>query len=378
MANFFTTKSQLKYSFILMLLFIDTLVNAQALRIPDDTNYSNTVGRRIGAAYIDIKYNAPGVKGREGKIWGTNIVPYGFMVLGFGSDMASPWRAGADECTTIAFSQDVTINGKKLKAGKYGFFIAVYPDSCTLIFNSNTAGWGSYFYDQSKDVLRVTTWQQKALSSSTERLEYKFINQQANAVDVALDWEYWRIPFTIGIDIPTAILNDIKSQLSGSLGFDPPSLAAGAKWCFDNNTNLDQALQWINTAIDPSLGGNDNFTNLSIKSSILALQGKIKQSDEIMNSAMDKGTALEMHTYGRQLLQKNQIEKAIVVFEKNYEKFKGAWPTTVGLMRAYSAKGEYTKALIYAKEALPQAPSGINKSTVEENIKLLESGKPVK
>ncbi len=376
--NIFTTKSFKKIPIVLLLMAFGIFTNAQALRIPSDTNFSNAIGRRVGAANVDIKYNAPGVKGREGKIWGTNVVPYGFIVLGFGSDMASPWRAGADESTTISFSHDATINGRKLKAGKYGFFIAVYPDSCTLIFNTNTEGWGSYFYDQSKDVLRITAKQQKAMPVSVERLEYKFINQQANSVDVALDWEYWRIPFTVSFDNGTAILNSIKEQLTGALGFDPPSLSAGAKWCLDNNVNLDQALHWINTAIDPALGGNNSFTNLSVKSSILAKQGKTKQSEETMNSALDNGTALEMHTYGRQLLQKNEIDKAIAVFEKNYKKFNGVWPTTVGLMRAYSAKGDYVKALKYAYEALPQAPAGINKATVEENIKLLESGKPVK
>lgn len=373
-----TTKFYLYAYMIIFCNIIQQTIYAQALRIPDDTNFSNTIGRRVGALHIDIKYNAPGVKGREGRIWGTNVVPYGFTVLGFGSDMASPWRAGADECTTIEFNHDVTVNGKNLKAGKYAFFIAVYRDSCTLIFNSNTNAWGSYFYDASKDVLHVTAKQEKGIPALVERLEYKFLNQQANSIDVALEWEHWRIPFTVGIDNRAAILSSIQSQMTGAIGFDPPSLAAAAQWCLTNNVNLDQALHWVNSAIDPSLGGQNSFTNLNIKSSILSKQGKVKQSEEILATAMDNATSIELHTYGRQLLQQGQTDKAIVVFEKNYSKFKGAWPTPVGMMRAYSAKGDYVKALKYAKEALPIAPAGINKTTIEENIKLLENGKPVK
>src|SRR6478672_13665403 len=93
-------------------LFVVVSINAngQALRIPDTTNTVCLTGRKIGVTEILIHYSAPGVKGREGKIYGTNVVHYGYQVLGFGSDMASPWRAGADECTTMSFSTDVTIN----------------------------------------------------------------------------------------------------------------------------------------------------------------------------------------------------------------------------------------------------------------------------
>ena len=127
----------------LLSLQIFTL-NAQLLKLPDGgVNLKSKVGRTVGVTDIEVSWNAPGVKGREGKIWGTTIAPYGFTVLGFGSLGESPWRAGANESTTVSFSTDVTINGKKLAAGKYGFFIALYPDSCVLIFNQNTAGGGS-------------------------------------------------------------------------------------------------------------------------------------------------------------------------------------------------------------------------------------------
>src|SRR6478735_171252 len=93
--------------------------NSQALRIPDTTNTVCLTGRKVGVTEISIHYSSPGVKGREGKIYGTNVAWFGYEVLGFGSNVASPWRAGADECTTMSFSTEVTINGKKLPAGKY-------------------------------------------------------------------------------------------------------------------------------------------------------------------------------------------------------------------------------------------------------------------
>ena len=121
--------------FIALISLFNAQLKAQAIRIPGNTNYSCNVGRKIGATDIQIKWNAPGVKGREGKIRGTDIAPYGFTVLGFGSNNPSPWRAGADEGTSIYFSTDVKITGLVLQAGMYGFFMAVNPDSCVIIFN---------------------------------------------------------------------------------------------------------------------------------------------------------------------------------------------------------------------------------------------------
>ena len=97
-----------------LMSFTFLFATTQAIRIPQNNNYPSSAGRSVGATEIEVKWNSPGVKGREGKVWGTNIAWYGFTVLGFGSNMPSPWRAGADECTTISFSTDVTINGKKL------------------------------------------------------------------------------------------------------------------------------------------------------------------------------------------------------------------------------------------------------------------------
>lgn len=78
---------------------------SQLLRLPDGgVNYKCKTGRRVGVTDIEINWNAPGVKGREGKIWGTSVAPYDFTVLGFGSYVASPWRAGANKSTTISFS----------------------------------------------------------------------------------------------------------------------------------------------------------------------------------------------------------------------------------------------------------------------------------
>ena len=367
-------------SFSLLIISMVTVKNisAQLITLPDaGVNYKCKTYRQIGLTEIGIKWNAPGVKGREGKIWGTDVAYYGYSVLGYGSKVQSPWRAGADESTTISFSTDVYVNGKALPAGTYGFFIALYPDSCVLIFNSNTAGWGSYFYNPALDVLRVGTSQQKGRKESKERLDYTFSKQTRESVEVALEWEYWRIPFTVTVDLKKTAVESLRRQLSGEMGFDPPSLETAAGWCLQNNINLEEALQWIDVALDPSLGAVKSFKALNLKSRLLDKLGRKAEADAILQTALENATASEMHGYGRQLLSQNKIQEALQVFEKNYSRNKGVWPTTVGLMRGYAANGDYKKALEYAKKALAQAPDAENRKAIEKSIELLREGKPL-
>jgi tetratricopeptide (TPR) repeat protein len=353
-------------------------LNGQGLRLPNSSvNQPSLAGRTVGVTDIQIRWNAPGVKGREGKVWGTDIAPYGFEALGFGSDKPSPWRAGADESTTISFSTDVKVNGKALAAGQYGFFIALYPDSSVLIFNKNTKGWGAYFYNPELDVLRVKTVQQKDQKESVERLVYNFYNQTANSVDIALEWEKWKIPFTVEVDLNNTTLAEIRTQLSGALGFDPPSLQAAANWCLTHNVNYEEGLQWINRATNPGLGAAQSFRSLSIKSGLLEKLNRKEEADQIMAAAIENGSAVELHQYGRSLLAQKKNAEAMKVFEKNYSKYKGAWPTNVGMMRGYSAMGNYKKALEHAKLALAQAPDDINKKSLEAAVKTLSEGKPL-
>lgn len=353
-------------------------VFAQMLALPNGAqNHKCVAGRRVGVTDVEVRWNAPGVKGREGMVWGTPVAHYGYEVLGFGSYSKSPWRAGADECTTLSFSTDVMIEGKPLPAGKYAFFIALSPDSCTLIFSKNTTEWGSYFYKPELDVLRVGVRQQKDQPQSVERLAYNFYDLTDRSVVIALEWERWRIPFKVEVDLKKTTLESIQRQLAGAMGFDPPSLQAAAQWCLLNDINLDEALVWVNTATDPTLGGVKSFSALSVQAGILRKLGKAAEADKMMETALGNATVMELHVYGRQLIGEKKYKEAMAVFEKNFQKNGDTWPTHVGLMRGYSATGDLKSALKHAKIALGQAPDDVNKRSLTEMVKTLETGKPL-
>lgn len=127
---------------------------------------------------ITINYSQPAVKGR--KIW-DGLVPYGKV-----------WRTGANEASWIELSDDVTINGKTLAAGKYGLFTIPGESEWTIIFNEKWKQWGAYDYDDSQDVLRVT-----ANPKKSDQFYERFTVTISDGGTVQLNWADLSVPFAI-------------------------------------------------------------------------------------------------------------------------------------------------------------------------------------
>src|SRR5688572_3319052 len=223
-----------------VLLLVQQWSVAQLTTVASGGNKKAWVGERIGLTDITIHYNRPAVKGREGKIWGA-LVPYGFTDMEYGTSKSAPWRAGANENTTIEFSDDVLVEGKKLAAGKYGFFIATGQNESTLIFSKNNSAWGSYFYDEAADALRVTVKQQP-LDRSVEMLQFVFLNQTENSATIALQWEKLMFPFKVEADVKGAQLAMFRQELASAKGFEWQAWAQAANWTAEQNTNLEEGL----------------------------------------------------------------------------------------------------------------------------------------
>ncbi|MCG8306558.1 MAG: DUF2911 domain-containing protein [Cytophagales bacterium] len=153
-----------------------------------------TVSQRVGVdTDIVIDYSRPAVKGRT--IWG-ELVPYG-MYPGnkYSKEKPFPWRAGANENTTISFNSDVKINGNIVAAGKYGLHMIAGKDEFKIMFNEVNDSWGSYSYDASKDVLSITVKPESV--AHTEWLEYGFDELGETGTTVYLKWAELKIPFKI-------------------------------------------------------------------------------------------------------------------------------------------------------------------------------------
>jgi hypothetical protein len=152
------------------------------------------VSQRIGVdTDITIEYSRPGVKGRV--IWG-QLVPYG-MAPGnrYSKNKPFPWRAGANENTTIEFSKDVLIEGNKVPAGKYGIHMMPSDKDWIIIFSKDNALWGSYAYNKENDALRITVTPKEA--PHQEWLMFGFDDLAGTSAMVFLHWEKLKVSFKI-------------------------------------------------------------------------------------------------------------------------------------------------------------------------------------
>jgi hypothetical protein len=132
----------------------------------------------VNGSEVTINYSAPSKKDRE--IFG-QLVPYDKV-----------WRTGANEATTITLEKDMTVEGKTLKAGKYGLFTVPGKSSWEIIFNEVWDQWGHYNYDADKDVLRISV-SSKELSDSVEQMR---IDVDKNGV-VSIQWDTTAVSFTL-------------------------------------------------------------------------------------------------------------------------------------------------------------------------------------
>lgn len=90
-----------------------------------------TVSFTLGIGTVEVNYSRPSVRGRS--IFG-GLVPYGKV-----------WRTGANEATTITFSQDVQFGDKAVPAGTYTLWSIPGPDTWQVMVNSKMYGWGVNF-----------------------------------------------------------------------------------------------------------------------------------------------------------------------------------------------------------------------------------------
>lgn len=163
---------------------LTTQTMAQQERGNDEPRVSPnaSVSQTIGTTIVSIGYSRPGVKGRE--VFDGSLAPYGKV-----------WRTGANESTTITFSDDVTIEGEELAAGTYSLYTIPGEEQWTIIFNENIS-WGTQ-YDESQDILRVEVEPQEA--EAVEQMIFYFKDITDTSGTAIIHWDEVKVPFIISV-----------------------------------------------------------------------------------------------------------------------------------------------------------------------------------
>lgn len=262
---------------IAFLVSVTTFAQFHTMNIPQSSPKVHE-SQRVGITDITINYNSPALRGRD--VWNnSNIIPQE------GDPYA--WRAGANMNTTIEFSTDVMIEGQTLKAGLYGFHIIPKNDTYTLLFAHNNHQWGSYYLDIDKDVTLKVTVNPETCTKS-EQLDYEFLNRTENSVIVGLEWGEKRIPFKVEVDLNKTVVESFRSELRGLNTYRWQAWNDAANWCLNHDTNLEEALEWVNRSINGGLNGfaaNKNVTNVGTKMRLLKRLNRTKELQETVVDA---------------------------------------------------------------------------------------------
>lgn len=349
---------------------------------PSGNNQKASVSQFIGPVRVTIEYSSPAVHGpdgkdRRGQIWG-KLVPYGLTDLVFGNGKPDPWRAGANENTVFAVSNDVEIEGKTLPAGRYGLHMIPGQEDWTIVFSKDSRAWGSFFYDDKNDALRVSVKPHK--HDYREWLTYEFTERRPAEATAELQWEELAVPWTIKVNhVDDIYVSRLRQELTSVPGFSYEGYLAAARYCIQANTHLEQALEWADAAVNKQFIGKKNFDTLSTKALVLSKMGRESEAKDVMTAALHDPTAtpIDIHQYGRQLLAAKKNAEAMEVFQYNAQRNGDAWPVHVGLARGYAAMGDTEKALEHARKALPQAPDPLNRKGLEDMIQALSEGRPI-
>ena len=225
-----------------------------------------SVSQTIGTTTVEVHYHRPAVRGRQ--IFG-GLVPYGQV-----------WRTGANEATTIRFSDPVQVNGQKVPTGTYALFSIPNQDHWTLILNRRARQEGAWEYDPREDVLRLDV--KPKTVPHTEWLTYEIYPASSATAYVDLYWEKLRVSLLVEVDVDEIVTARMRKAMKERPG-DWKLLSDAAQYCADQEIHMGEALGWV----DRSIKLNEQPTNLAVKARLIYLHGDRAQALQLLEKALN-------------------------------------------------------------------------------------------
>ncbi len=215
---------------------------------------------RVGLTDVEVEYSRPGLKGRDKEIFG-ELAPYGQV-----------WRTGANNVTKITFAENVKINGRDLAAGTYALLSIPDPDEWTIIFNTKLDMWGSNGYSEENDVLRVKV-KPTTIPYPRETFTIDFSSFTNNSANLTISWDNTLVSVPVETEVDSKVMASISKEMEKE-NVDPMTLFRAASYYQQNDKDLNQALKWINSAIEK----REHFLFYNTKSRILADMKKYRDA----------------------------------------------------------------------------------------------------
>ena len=248
------------------------------LNLPRASQHAR-ITQRIGITDVTIDYHRPLLGDRKG------------LLLAYGQ----VWRAGANENTTIQFSDPVTIEGQTLPKGVYGLHMIPGESSWIVIFSKNSTSWGSFTYEKAEDALRVTVKPHAA--ENQEALAYDFDDPAPTSAVITMRWGKVAVPFKVEVNTPEIVEESLRNQLRSRVQFEWQAWMDAASYLLDNKLSAEEALRYASSSID----NEDRFENEIVKSRALTALGCNDVARAARDKAIGLGTQLQIQVFARGL-----------------------------------------------------------------------------
>lgn len=342
-----------KYFFLFSIIVLSipiSVISQDVQQLGGRISQFRSTTSRIGNTNIKIEYHSPLVNGR--KIFG-GIVPYDFTVDG----KEYAWRAGSNNRTTIEFDTQVTIEGKSLPAGKYGFVVLVSEQEWTLVFSKNTS-WGAFQYDPSNDALRVKVKPKEA--SHQEWLIYDFNNPKPESVEVQLWWEKTKASFNVEIDfISNKLDNIIEKETKTSNDYRALALIKSIR----EPERIEEALALIEKSIDrledveERYRPEEGFKSFVLKADLLIQEGKVKEGNALKKKMLESAKGFDLYYYGlSKYIVDGKNKEAFQLLGNNLKRNPDQWTGHLAFGEYHLKEKNQEQAVYHFKKAYEHAP----------------------
>ncbi len=254
------------------------LLSANAQVKTPQPSPSATIDQTIGLTNVEVVYSRPSAKGRM--IFG-DLVPFGKM-----------WRTGANANTTISFSEDVMIDGKPLKKGKYAMYTTPKADMWEIYFYKTTDNWGTPDDWKDSDVALKAMAKPEMTNKFVESFTIGFSNLTSNDAVMDIMWEKTIVPVKIEVSTEKMAMESIEKTLAGPSSGDYYS---AAQYYYQSNMDSAKALNYVNKALE--VNKDKPFYMLRMKSLIQARTGDKKGAIETAKMSMTAAEAAKNADY---------------------------------------------------------------------------------
>ncbi|SHG85187.1 Protein of unknown function [Flavobacterium fluvii] len=265
-----------KILFVLAMMIANYAIEAQ-VKAPQASPKS-TLSQVVGLTNVEIVYSRPSAKGRN--VF-NNLVPFGKL-----------WRTGANENTTISFSDDVVIDGKTLPKGKYALYTTPRADNWEIIFYTATDNWGNpETWDETKVALK-TTVKSEHLEKFVESFTIGINNLDNNFAHLEISWENTFVALKFDVPTQKTAMGSIEKTLAGPSAGD---YFSAAQYFYQSNGDLTKALTYVDKALD--INQDKPFFYYRLKSLIQAKQGDTKGAIETAKLSLVAAEAAKNQDY---------------------------------------------------------------------------------